>query len=79
MSPEAAERLEEIFRIIFDVEAARDVASVDKKTEPRWDSLAHTSLVAAVEGEFGLTLDIADMEAMTSYAAVRKFLEEKNV
>lgn len=45
-------------------------------TEAKWDSLAHTSIVAAVESEFGIGLESADMDRMTSFAATRLLLEE---
>ncbi|NKD56095.1 acyl carrier protein [Haematospirillum sp. 15-248] len=52
---------------------------VRKISEARWDSLAHVSMVAAVESEFGVNLDSTDMERMTSFAATRLLLEEKGL
>ena len=72
-------KLCEIFRVVLDVDGSFDVKSVRRVTESRWDSLAHTSLVAAVESEFGVQLEIADMDRMTSYAATRLLLEEKGL
>jgi acyl carrier protein len=73
------EKLREIFRTVLDVNADFDVQSVRRVAESRWDSLAHTSMVAAIESEFGLRLEIADMDRMTSYAATRMLLEEKGL
>jgi acyl carrier protein len=72
-------KLAEIFRIVLDLDVDCDVLSVRRLTEPRWDSLAHVSIVAAVESEFGLHLEIADMDRMTSFAATRLLLEEKGL
>ncbi|MBA3557890.1 MAG: acyl carrier protein [Gemmatimonadaceae bacterium] len=47
--------------------------------EPNWDSLAHVSLVAAIESEFGITLDAADELRMTSFQATQLLLEEKGL
>jgi acyl carrier protein len=44
-----------------------------------WDSLAHVSLVAAIESEFNMTLDAADALRMTSYRATELLLEEKGL
>jgi acyl carrier protein len=77
MSPDIVKRLEEIFRIIFAVEDGRDVTTVEKETEPHWDSFAHVSLVAAIEGEFGVTLEIADMEAITSFVTAHQLLQAR--
>lgn len=70
-------KLAEIFRVVLDVDDDYDVVSVRRVAEARWDSLAHTSLVAAIESEFGVDLEIADMDRMTSFAATRLLLEEK--
>jgi acyl carrier protein len=72
-------KLAEIFKIVLDLDVDCDVLSIRRLTEPRWDSLAHVSIVAAVESEFGLHLEIADMDRMTSFAATRLLLEEKGL
>jgi hypothetical protein len=38
--------------------------------------MAHVSLVAAIEGEFGLTIDAGDSLTLTSYESTRRYLEE---
>lgn len=70
-------KLVEIFRVVLEVDA--DVQSARRVTERRWDSLAHTSMIAAIESEFSLQLEIGDMERMTSFAATRLLLEEKGL
>ena len=72
-------KLAEIFQVVLDVASDVDAKSVRRVAEPRWDSLAHTSMVAAIESEFGLHLEIEDMERMTSFAATRLLLEEKGL
>lgn len=72
-------KLVEIFQVVLDVEDGYDVKSVRRLNERRWDSLAHTSLIAAIESEFCIRLEIAEMERMTSFAATRVLLEEKGV
>ncbi len=70
-------KLVEIFQVVLDLDG--DVQSVRRVTERHWDSLAHTSMIAAIESEFGLQLEIDDMERMTSFAATRLLLEEKGL
>ena len=79
MDPANEARLAEIFRIVLDVDADFDVTSARRITERRWDSLAHTSMIAAIESEFDLHLDMVDMDRMTSFAATRLLLEEKGL
>ena len=72
-------KLAEIFRVVLDFDDIYDVSSVRRLAEAKWDSLAHVSIVAAIESEFGLHLEIADMERMSSFAATRLLLEEKGL
>ena len=73
------DKLLEIFKVILELDDNRDICSVLRLTEEKWDSLAHVSIVAAIESEFGINLDISDMERMTSFAATRLLLEEKGL
>lgn len=73
------DKLVEIFQIILDVDSSFDVRSVRRINERRWDSLTHMSLISAIESEFGFTLDISEMERMTSFAAVRALLTDKGL
>ena len=77
MSAQNGERLQEIFRAVFDVPAGTDVTGLRQMNTPKWDSLAHVSLVTAIESEFGISLDAADQLRMTSYAATSLLLDEK--
>ncbi len=72
-------KLAEIFRIVLDLGAEYDVFSARRLAEPNWDSLAHVSIVAAIESEFDLNLESGDMERMSSFAATRLLLEEKGL
>lgn len=69
--------LEEMFRDILELPADQDVAQLSMLNEEKWDSLATVTLIAAIESGFGITLDSADYESMTSFAAVWMLVEEK--
>ena len=69
------DKLIEIFKVILELYDSRYISSVLRLTEERWDSLAHVSIVAAIESEFGINLDISDMDCMTSFAATRALIE----
>lgn len=75
----ADQRLEMIFRAVFELPASRDVRTVRQVAEPKWDSLAHATLVAAIESEFGINIDIADALELTSFDAARLIVEERSV
>lgn len=69
-------QLEAIFRAVFDLPDAADVRGIRQLSFPKWDSLAHVTLVGAVESEFGLAIDIADSVELTSFEAILVYLEE---
>ena len=79
MIAENEQKLVEIFRIVLDFDDDYDVSTVRRLAEAKWDSLAHVSIVAAVESEFSMSLDSADMDRMTSFTATRLLLEEKGL
>lgn len=71
-------KLVEIFRVILELDDGNyDVLSVTRLTAENWDSLAHVSIVAAIESEFGLNLESSEMEQMSSFAETRLLLEGK--
>jgi len=77
MTEDHERKLVEVFRAVLSLGLDRDVADVRQLNTPSWDSLAHVSLVAAVESEFGISIGIADSLSLTSYPAVKLYLEER--
>ncbi|HKS06206.1 MAG TPA: acyl carrier protein [Gemmatimonadaceae bacterium] len=77
MTSPSSPRLQAIFRAVFEMPDGTDVSSLRQLHTPKWDSLAHVSLVAALESEFGVSLDASDQMRMTSYAATEALLQEK--
>lgn len=71
------EKLKDIFQVILDLPLETDFKRLRKLTEPRWDSLAQTSIIAAIESEFGIELEIADMERISSFEAAQLLVEER--
>ena len=72
-------KLIEIFKVVLDVNDDFDVKSIRRINERHWDSLAHTSIIVAIESEFEIRLDISDMERMTSFASTLLLLKEKGI
>ena len=71
--------LSEVFRAVLQLDGAADVTGIRQVNQPSWDSLAHVSLMAAIESEFSLTIDITDSLELTSFAAVALYLEEQGL
>jgi acyl carrier protein len=73
------EKVKEIFRVVFELPPAADVTHIEQKTQSNWDSLGHVTLIAALESEFSIRLDIADTLRINSFETTLQFLEEKGV
>jgi acyl carrier protein len=69
-------RLQAIFQELFGLPAGTDISASRQDNVSAWDSMAHISLMAAIEGEFGVTIDAGDSMLLTSYDAVRSWLQE---
>lgn len=68
------ERLQAIFRGVFDLPDGVDPMACAQGNTPTWDSMAHVSLVTAIEGEFGIAIDAGDSLTLTSYDIARRYL-----
>lgn len=76
-SNEIIPRLNEVFRDVF----GDSSISVTEKTTADdiedWDSLAHISLVAAVEAEFGLRFKMREVSAMKNVGDMINIISER--
>ena len=70
-------RLEEIFRYVFKLPQDSDVTGVAQDDVTEWDSLAHASLILALESEFNIQIDPADSMDLTSFESVARYLQER--
>jgi acyl carrier protein len=75
----ATDKLERIFRAVFELPENANVVNLRQVNAPNWDSLAHVSLVAAIESEFDTTIDAADALRITSFQAALLVLEERGL
>ncbi|HXB96761.1 MAG TPA: acyl carrier protein [bacterium] len=70
-------RLQKVFRDIFDEPALvlrRDMTAADVDA---WDSLSHIALLAAVEKEFGVRFNLADVKGLKNVGDLMDVLEKK--
>jgi len=79
MNPQTTDRLQDIFRAVFELPSEADVTGLRQMNTPAWDSLAHVALVTAIESEFSVSLDAADQLQMTSYTTTSLLLEERGL
>ena len=79
MTPEGNAKLEEIVRSVLQLPPDTDLSRVRQLSVESWDSLAHVSLMLALESEFAISIDIADQIELTSVPAIRLYLEERGM
>ncbi|HEX3867897.1 MAG TPA: acyl carrier protein [Gemmatimonadaceae bacterium] len=59
---------------MFELPPSSDVTMLKQGEAPQWDSLAHVTLVTAVESEFGVSLETVEQLQMTSYESTLQLL-----
>jgi acyl carrier protein len=68
------QRLREAFRRSLELPPDADVDHLSYAATEQWDSLAHMSLVAAIEDEFGVMLDTDDVINLSSFTEAGRIL-----
>lgn len=77
MTESMLESLQDIFRFVLQLPDETDLYSVRQDNTPKWDSMAQVSLVAGIEGEFDVQLELAEAIQITSFESCVKLLEQK--
>ena len=74
--PELDERLTRCFASVFPALGPDQIHTASVESVPAWDSLAAVTLIAVLEEEFNTQIDLMEMPELTSYLAVRDYLQE---
>jgi acyl carrier protein len=69
-------RLARCFSSVFPELAAEQIRSASMDSVPAWDSLAAVTLVAVLQEEFGLQINLMDLPELVSFAAVQNYVRE---
>ena len=72
-------KLQGLLADVFGVRESEIAAETVKEDVESWDSLKQMDLVMSLERAYDLTLDIQDIVAMTSVAAIAQVLRKKGV
>jgi acyl carrier protein len=71
------EKLKQLMADILNI----DVASIDESTAidnvASWDSMSHLNICLAIEREFDVSFDVAEMEGMISYNDILQTVSAK--
>lgn len=66
------DRLTDVFRTIFGDETIVIEDAMTADDIPAWDSVSHIQLVFAVEEEFGIKLNMKDLEGLEDVGTLRR-------
>ncbi|RKN14922.1 acyl carrier protein [Micromonospora musae] len=70
------QRLRTVFRTALELPEDAEVESLEYRGIEQWDSLAHMSLVAAIEDEFDVMLETDEVIDLSSFDRARQILEK---
>jgi acyl carrier protein len=79
LTDQTTEKLEQVFRAVFELPADADVQNIRQISFRKWDSLGHVLLISAIESEFGIQLELATIVQLTSFESVQLYLTENAV
>jgi acyl carrier protein len=79
MTDSAEAKLTAIVRLALNLPPDMDVRRARQLSVDSWDSLAHVSMMLALEDEFNVKIPLADQMRLVSYEAIKQYLEERAV
>ncbi len=68
-----------IFAESLAIEETQVIETLSYQGIPQWDSVAHMTLIAAIEDEYGIMLDTDDIIDMSSFAKAKTILAKYDV
>jgi acyl carrier protein len=75
--PEVEQRLMRCFQAVFPTLEENVIRSAHKQHISAWDSLASVTLIRTIDEEFGLPIDLFDLEDMDGFEALRDYIASK--
>ncbi len=74
------EKIRQLMVDIFQIPESEILITTTQDDLISWDSVGHLNLMLAIEQEFGVTLEVEDLRALTSVNVIVEYLEKnKNV
>ena len=71
------ERLTDCFLAVFPDLGRDDVSGATSQSAAGWDSVAGVTLLAVVEEEFGITIEVQDLSELMSYQGYLAYLQKE--
>lgn len=74
-----SERLQRCFTSTFPAASGSEIETARIDDMPGWDSLRGVTLLAVLDEEFGVQLDLDELLTLGTYDEVREYLEQHSV
>ncbi|MBN8793557.1 MAG: acyl carrier protein [Stenotrophomonas nitritireducens] len=75
-TPSNEDQVAAVFARVLGIDASQVTDELRYNTIPQWDSIAHMSVVAALEEAFGVMIDMDDVIDMSSVGKAREILRK---
>ena len=72
-------RLVNCFSSVFPDLSEEQIRTSSIESLPEWNSLTAVTLVAVLQEEFGLQVNLADLPSLVSFAAVKNYVSNNHV
>jgi acyl carrier protein len=73
------DRYEQVFRKVFNLSEAEKPETLEYQSIKQWDSVGHMALIATIESEFSIELEVDDVIDFSSFEEGRKILEKYGI
>jgi acyl carrier protein len=73
------ERYEQVFRKVFNLSESEKPETLEYQSIKQWDSVGHMALIATIENEFSIQLEVDDVIDFSSFEEGRKILEKYGI
>jgi acyl carrier protein len=73
------DRLMRCFELIFPVASRDEITTEELDAMPGWDSLRGVTLLAILDEEFGLQMDLQELLDLGTYGAVKDHLLQRDI
>ena len=73
------ERYFNVFKEVFDLEGNQISDSFSYESVPQWDSIGHMSLIASLENEFNIMLEMDDVIDFSDFGKGKEILKKYKV
>ena len=70
------QRLLACFQAVFPERDDKALMELSQETYSGWDSLASVTLVRLIEEQFGIQIDLFDLEELNSFSAMSNYLQK---